>query len=66
MHLNKGLVEYVSSDGAFYVQNFRMFDVEVQVDENDDLIANYKQLERPILFLFVKSRLRQTFTCFLI
>lgn len=51
----QGLVEYVSSDGAFYVQNFRMFDVEVQVDENDDLIANYKQLKDRYYFIREKQ-----------
>lgn len=39
---------------TYNVQNFRMFDVEVQVDENDDLIANYKQLKDR--FYFIRSQ----------
>lgn len=39
---------------TYNVQNFRMFDVEVEVDENDDLIANYKQLKDR--FYFIRSQ----------
>ena len=41
-------------NGTYNVQNFKMFDVEVQVDENDDLIANYKQLKDR--FYFIRSQ----------
>jgi len=49
----EGVVEYVSNVGVYYVQNFRMFDLEVQVDEDDQLIGNYKQLKDR--FYFIKT-----------
>ena len=39
---------------TYNVQNFRMFDVEIEIDENGDMIANYKQLKDR--FYFIKAR----------
>lgn len=48
------LMQITTNLNTYNVQNFRMFDVEVQVDENDDLIANYKQLKDR--FYFIRSQ----------
>ena len=39
---------------TYNVQNFRMFDVEIKIDENGDMIADYKQLKDR--FYFIKAR----------
>lgn len=39
---------------TYNVQNFRMFDVEIEIDENGDMIADYKQLKDR--FYFIKAR----------
>ena len=39
---------------TYNVQNFRMFDVEIKIDENGDITAKYKELKDR--FYFIKSR----------
>ena len=46
--------EIKTNMNTYNVQNFRMFDVEIKIDENDNMIADYKQLKDR--FYFIKAR----------
>lgn len=46
--------EIKTNMNTYNVQNFRMFDVEIKIDENGDMIADYKQLKDR--FYFIKAR----------
>ncbi len=50
------LTQITTNANTYNVQNFRMFDVEVEVDENDDLIANYKQLKDRFYFIRTEQK----------
>lgn len=52
------LVEYHgSTTPVYYVQNFRMFDVEVSQDpDTEELVANYKQLKDRFYFIKAEQR----------
>lgn len=55
----EGLIEFHgSTNPVYYVQNFRMFDVEVEEDaDTGELVPNYKQLKDRFYFIKAEQRI---------